>query len=873
MAENNDKLVSAIGDFTNILQDLVNALNNNNVGDVSSKMDNALGIMEEQLTIAKDIVEGIKAIRKDNNNIKTKNDEILAIVRGIKDEKESGMFGKIASPDNKRDILTGTKSIILIAGAILAIGKAFDVIDDVNFESVAALTISLPILVSVFSKLNKERISPIDALKSSFVMITIAASIALSGAIISEMPDIGLSTGISALLVAGTMGATFYLLSKSMGNVRGDERTITKILSMSAIMPLMAGGILASAYVLQYMPDVSLKQAGSALMTGAVMGSSFLLLGLATKFINYGKIGELMLMPILMPLIAGGLYTSALILNEMPTYSNAGAILQTSVTTGAVVLAAGVVIKGMQMLGVTPGEAVKGGIAMAAVAGAIALTSHVLRLGNYTGGPTVEWAKAMGLSMLAAVPTILVLGAIASSGVGALVIGAGALALLGVAGSIVAVSHILDKGKYGKGPTPEWAEGTGKSILYFTEAMSNASTGVIDFLTGTKLEDKIEGMRMVTYAMIEVATVLNKHNGVFKAGPAAKWAEGTGKAIVYFTESMNEVGEGAFDKFMQLFGAETRDQKLAALKNVVSTMIDVGKMLGKAGNVFTNYPSPEWAKGLGWSMDYIIQAMIHLEDEFSIDESTKWIKQVAAMYTWIPWIANRVAKGNYTNFPKTDYFKSLNRLLDVYKDTEDITKYIAPGRKNLNEIAKDIPLLNKIMSSFTKQATDSSITKASSDIMLLARSYDTLGDAMKAFSKSVQSLDVKKLPAANIIASNLIALSLIDNVRLGETLKVLENSASSVEKLYSTISKGTQDQSVSSNLLGIRNNFNGNNTGGSNTTNNESTSGPVLKPSYNSGNNNDNRDMEQMLYYLSQIVDGIDELVDINNNNRSPLNL
>lgn len=871
MADNNEKLVSAIGDFTNILQDLVNALNNNNVDDVSSKMNNAIDIMEEQLLIAKDIVAGITAIRKDNQNIKSKNDEILAIVQGIRDEKESGMFGRIASPDNKRDILTGSKSIILIAGAIFAIGKAFDVIDDVDFESVAALTLSLPILISVFSKLSNEKITPIEALKASFVMVTIAASIAISGAIIAEMPIISIAKGISALFVAGAMGGTMFLLAKAMENVRGDERTIVKVLSMSAIMPLMAAGILASAYVLNEMPEVSFKQAGSALMTGAVMGSSFLLLGLATKFINYGKVKELMLMPLLMPLIAGGLYSSALILNEMPVYDNATGILSTSITTATVILAAGAVIKGIQMLGVSPGDAVKGGLTMVAIGGAIALTSHVLRLGNYDGGPTVEWAKAMGLSMLAAVPTILILGAIASSGVGALVIGAGALALLGVAGAIVAVSHILDKGKYGKGPTPEWAEGTGKSILYFTEAMADASPGVMDFLTGTTLTDKINGMRMVTNAMIEVATVLNNHSGVFKAGPSAAWAEGTGKAIVYFTEAMNEVGEGAFDKFMQLFGAETRDEKLKALKNVINTMIDVGSQINKAGNVFSNYPSKDWAQGLGWSMDYIIQAMIKLEDEFSVGEAAKWFKEVRNMYSWIPWISNYVAKGNYTNFPKSDYFKSLNKLFDVYRDTEDITKYIAPGRKNLNEIAKDIPLLNKIMSTFTKSVTDNSISKASSDIFLLARSYDTLSNAMTAFSKSVQSLDIKKLPAANIIASNLIALSLIDNQRLGETLKVLENSASSVEKLYATITKGSQTESVSTNLFGIGNSFKGNNSQNvPNSTSNTEQSGPMLKPVYN--NNTESKESQQMLYYLSQIAEGIDELIDLNNN-RSPLNL
>lgn len=873
MEKNNDKFVSALGNFTEILKDLVDALNEDRSND-TTKLNSALSIIEEQLLITKDIVKGINAVREDSKDIKSKNNEILEIVRDIKNERENGIFSRISSPDNKRGLLDGTKSIILMAGAILAIGKAFDIIDDVNFESVAALSLAIPVLTYVFSNLVKEQISPINALKAGFVMVTMAASIALSGAILNEMPRLGIGQAFSALLVAGAIGASFYLLSKALAGINTDNKTMLKILAVSTVMPLMAAGILGSAHILTEMPTIGFMQGVSAVLVATAMSGTFIALAIGSKFMNNSDLGKMMLLPAIMPIIAAGVVGSAFILNEMPIFENGLGIIGTTLAASTAVLAGGLTLKAISLLGLGPKEVVVGGLLMNGIALAIVGVSHILSLGNYEDGPTLEWATAMGLSMLAAVPTILIMGAIAASGAGALVLGAGALALLGVAGTIVGVSHILNKGSYKDGPTPEWAEGTGKALVYFTSAMAMASPGVIDFMTKNSLKKKIAGMKDVVHAMIEVAKELNTHSGQFKNGPPASWAEGTGKAIAYFVSAMNEVGDGVLDKISQYFGGDTRDEKLAALKSVVSTMIEVGNMFSTGKGSFTNAPSVEWAKAVGWSLKYFIEAMILIDDELSVDDANVYAKSLFSISMWMRKIGNELSGGVYDKYPDEKFFDAFNNMLEFYEDSEDFD--IEDGTKRLDMILKDLPKISSVMSKFNSAIGGGvSVNQASSDIEKLARSYNTLADSMYAFANALKSMDVKSLPAANIISSNLIALSLIKSDELDKTLKVLDGNASSVEKLYATITKSFSE-SVSPNLGKIANNISGKGVSSSGPVDNTESSQPgMIQKNYGTSNKGSETDnIAQMVGYLAIIADGIEELVDLNNgNNKNPLGI
>ena len=72
-----------------------------------------------------------------------------------------------------------------MAGAILAIGSAFKVIGEVDFKSVLALSVALPLLAISFDQVGQTTKSPKEAGLIALNMVIMSVGIASSGAILS----------------------------------------------------------------------------------------------------------------------------------------------------------------------------------------------------------------------------------------------------------------------------------------------------------------------------------------------------------------------------------------------------------------------------------------------------------------------------------------------------------------------------------------------------------------------------------------------------------------------------------------------------------------------------------------------------------------
>jgi hypothetical protein len=124
--------------------------------------------------------------------------------------------------------------------------------------------------------------------------------------------------------------------------------------------------------------------------------------------------------------------------------------------------------------------------------------SWILSIGKFNSQyPSLKWALGTGVSLVLFGLNMLILGAIAMSGVGAVALALGAAMTLLVAGTIVATSFILSKGKFNGGPSIEWAGATGMSLLAFGTAMltlgafAMTGIGLIAILAGAKMIEKI----------------------------------------------------------------------------------------------------------------------------------------------------------------------------------------------------------------------------------------------------------------------------------------------------------------------------------------------------------------------------------------------
>jgi hypothetical protein len=143
-----------------------------------------------------------------------------------------------------------------MAGAILAIGSAFKVIGEVDFKSVLALSVALPILAISFDQVGQTSKSPKEAGLIALNMIIMSAGVAGSGTILSLMPSLTFGQMFSAVAVSIAIGISMYALSESVDNM-GGVQNIAKMYKLIPILPLLAGSIALSGYALQNTPIIS----------------------------------------------------------------------------------------------------------------------------------------------------------------------------------------------------------------------------------------------------------------------------------------------------------------------------------------------------------------------------------------------------------------------------------------------------------------------------------------------------------------------------------------------------------------------------------------------------------------------------------------
>jgi hypothetical protein len=141
-----------------------------------------------------EMAEELKVVSATVSATKSNTEQILEIVKGIKQEKKSGIRDKQSgAKDKTKSLAEGIKTISLMAGAILAVGTAFKIVGDVDFDSVIALSVALPLVAIAFNKVGETTSNPKQALNISLSMIMMSAGIAASGAIISFMPSLSLT--------------------------------------------------------------------------------------------------------------------------------------------------------------------------------------------------------------------------------------------------------------------------------------------------------------------------------------------------------------------------------------------------------------------------------------------------------------------------------------------------------------------------------------------------------------------------------------------------------------------------------------------------------------------------------------------------------
>lgn len=712
MPSNIDKaFIENLQNFTDSLESIVELLQKQaEKGDAVNQM---LSTMDgpKLASITAEILEISK--RVDDNTKK-----ILEEVKAARKQKESGMFDKIEGKDNKRKIVDGIQTVILIAGGVLAIGMAFKIIGKVDFLSVIALSLGMLAVSQAFAEIAKIKDLTIPkTMMVGLALITIAGAITISSIILQAFKPMSMMQMFSFVVVSTALGVGSYFIFKAVNQLKLKPSDVWKYLLLPIILPAIAGGIVLSSFVLQYMKPVGIMQAFSAILVGLALAAGAFAISLIMKALK-GKgdsidMKTIGLALLIIPGIALSIVTASFIFKLFQPLKDPFQILIGSLVMGLSIIAflPAVFVLGKKM---NLKEMAIGVLGVIMLSTAIALTSHILNLGIYDGQtPSIMWSLSVGLSMLAFLPAIYVLG----KKMDLKEMSTGVLGVLMVSTAIMLSSHILNLGKYdGSKPSIMWALGVGLSLVVFSIP--------IWFIGKTmKINQLIMGsLGVIVIAAAIMATSWIISIGKYDKAPPIKWALGVGLSLLLFVPAVLILGIPALTPFILVGSLMTL--VIAGAIMAVSHIVSLGN--------YEKFPPSDWVKGVGLSFILFVPALIIMGVPIVAALAVVGAVVSVVIAAAVVAVSHILNAGVYDKYPSSDWISGVGRSLI------DFTKI--SGDMKILDIAKTLIFVKKLSEAIVE----------TSFILNLGR-YDKypsedwilgVGNSLTSFAKITESLSV-----------------------------------------------------------------------------------------------------------------------------------
>lgn len=343
---------NVVKQFVQLKEDIIKNINK----ELSVKLDKKDKTKNKRDDKTVDVLEKIKnntdVIINSNSDISQKTDTIIKGIEDIKKSKETGMMDKIADTDNKKKIIDAVKTIVLIASGVLAIGLAFKIIGKVDIMSVMAIGAAIGIMTAVFTyaykKLKEDKFNIKDSYMLSGVLLIMSSTILLSSFILSNVQTLSLKDVVSITLIAGVLGTSLYLLSKSFKNIKLNKDNMKNFFILPIIAPIIALSIVISSHIFNKVSLLSLKEVISITFTSVALGVALYTITKSIKNIKLEPkdIKNIFLLPIIIPIIAMGIVVSSYIFSSAKPISlkDIISITFTSVALGVALYGIGKVI-------------------------------------------------------------------------------------------------------------------------------------------------------------------------------------------------------------------------------------------------------------------------------------------------------------------------------------------------------------------------------------------------------------------------------------------------------------------------------------------------------------------------------------------------
>jgi hypothetical protein len=429
-----------------------------------------------------------------------------------------------------------------VAGGIVLASWLFSKIVPISLmQGLTAIFVAVTLGVTMFlmGKVFKyvKGMKEEDAVTAGLVMLAIAGVIPIASYILSYTkvwtPNFALKLAITSLAIGvAILSFTPALWILKKANIKWED-----IAKLGVLMVLISGIIVATSWILMggkydgnYPSWEWSLQVGLSLVVfgGEMAALGWVISKIGEKNLAYGAIAALAVSVIM---VASSWLLSAGNYGTYPSLDWVTGVGLSLVIFGGAMIGLGFIIESTGGIGL--GAMTLGSIGVLIVATSIMLSSWILSIGNYGKYPSFEWAKGVGLSLITFGTSVTLLGwmILASFGLGIVALLAGSVATMMVADTIVKTSRIISKGDYSKGPSPEWAAGTGLMIMTVGTSMmalgsfvlGTVGLGIVALLIGRA------ATLLVAETIVDVSKSLSR--GSWSSGPSGDWAIGTGMLI------------------------------------------------------------------------------------------------------------------------------------------------------------------------------------------------------------------------------------------------------------------------------------------------------------------------------------------------------
>ena len=585
-----DKIVSALNDLTLALDAVANAMKDKSVKTDSKKLLQGINNFDKKIEAIK---TGLQSIKKDTTQILKNQETLLKISKDKKSEKESKLFGDVG--EKKQKIKDGVNTVLMIAGAVLAIGLAFKIIGKVDFLSVIALSVALPLVAIAFDKIASiKNLNKINKVNLFLVIVTMAASITVASWIMHGIKPVSFAQGLTAIFISGI----FYLITLNLHKIRLATlgTNVNEMKRMGLVLLGISTAIVASSYLFQLIKPVSFAQGLTAIFISGI----FYLATLNLDKIRLATLGtnasEMKRMGLVLLGISAAIVASSYLFQLIKPITIAKALTAIAISAMFYLITLNLEKIRMATLFTTGEEMKRMGMVLLGISAAIVASSYL-----FSAIEPITLAKALTAIAIAAILSVISLSlpalALAVKLVGIKEALLMPFILPSVAFAIALSSRMIALGDYenNKYPSLQWALGTSLSILGFglnalllgNEIMAEGGLGGVIALGVGLLA--VEGIAL---AIVGAAKIFS--NGEYTTYPNFDWALGTSLSILTFGTGMLALGTfvaGTLGGGLLVLALGSK-----AINQVAKSIVDASVIL-KNGK-YEGGPNKNWAEGV-----------------------------------------------------------------------------------------------------------------------------------------------------------------------------------------------------------------------------------------------------------------------------------